>query len=280
MTLHQQFIELGKARNKLTYQLLQLLPEIFEQRIFLEYSATIEEYAGKFAGLSKSVVKKRLNLEKHLVDKPHLREAIGQVGVHKVAMIVTAATAENEEELARDLKNMSKEAIQQLSMEIRGNYRSSINIEIDEEALFLFRKLKNKIGKELSNKEALRRMLEKLAESEVTNSKSRKTIPGDEGKTRYISKAQRRFALSETAGACSYPECDRPADHFHHRERYANKKSHQSIVPICKIHHEFAHNNLIKNELSNPRNWKLQVINRTTSFADEKYREKRIEMLR
>ena len=73
--LHQQFVKLGRERNKLTYQLLALLPEIFEQRIFRQYGCTtIEEYAGKYAGLSKSVVQKRLRIEKDLRSEEHTSE--------------------------------------------------------------------------------------------------------------------------------------------------------------------------------------------------------------
>jgi len=280
MTLHQQFVQLGRARNKLTYQLLQLLPEIFEQKIYLQYAATIEEYAGKFAGLSKHVVKKRLNLEKYLIGKPTLRQAIEKVGVHKVALIATVATPENQEQLAEDVQHMSKAAIQELSMEIRGNRKlSTTTIELDGETLFLFKKLKQKIANGLSNKESLKRMLEKLAENEMPEPKPRKLIPGDDGESRYISKPRKREALRATSGRCAYPGCNRPSEHFHHRERYASKKSHQSIIPICKIHHEFAHNNLIKNELDSPETWQLQIVNRTPNFIDERYREKRMEML-
>ncbi len=281
MTLHQQFVQLGKARNQLTYQLLQLLPEIFKQKIYIKYAATIEEYAGKFAGISNAVVKKRLNLEKHLENKPNLKKAIATVGMHKVAIIATAATPKNEKQLAKDLKNMSKAAIQELSKEIRGNTNSisenSASIEIDGETLFLFKKLKKKLGNNISNKEALRRIIKKLAESEIpepTKKKTKKSIP-----SRYISKTISAATLAQTSGRCAYPTCQRSAEHFHHRERFADKKSHDSIIPICKIHHEFAHNNLIKNELDDPSSWKIDIINRKSSWADEQYRKKRMEVL-
>ncbi|MBI4234713.1 hypothetical protein HY604_00235, partial [Candidatus Peregrinibacteria bacterium] len=50
--LHAQFVKLGISRNRLTRELLMLLPEIFKSGIYREYSATIVEYAGRFGGLS------------------------------------------------------------------------------------------------------------------------------------------------------------------------------------------------------------------------------------
>ncbi len=69
--LHRKFRKLGMERRRLTNQLVALLPEIYERGIYKKYAATIVEYAGKFAGLSKSVVMKRLRIEKFLGGKPN-----------------------------------------------------------------------------------------------------------------------------------------------------------------------------------------------------------------
>ena len=71
--LHQQFLKLARQKRIFTNKLLQLLPEIFEKKIYLKHAATIEGYAWRFAKLSPLVVQKRLRLEKNLIDKPALK---------------------------------------------------------------------------------------------------------------------------------------------------------------------------------------------------------------
>lgn len=95
--LHKQFVELGRERNKITYQLLALLPKIYRAKIHEKQGyATIYEYADRIAGLPKSVVVKTLNLENALKNKPHLQKMIETQGVHKVAIVARLATPETD----------------------------------------------------------------------------------------------------------------------------------------------------------------------------------------
>ena len=99
MELHRKFQKLGNERNRLTYQLLNLLPEINNLRVYEKYGySSIIAYAGVVGGLSEGVVKKRLNLEKNLKDKPNLKKAVATQGVHKVAIVAKLATPETEKE--------------------------------------------------------------------------------------------------------------------------------------------------------------------------------------
>jgi hypothetical protein len=331
--LHKQFVLLGKERNKITYKLLSLLPKINELKIYEAHGyATIFEYAGKLAGLSNSVVRKALNLEEKLKDKPYLRKTVETQGVHKVALVAGIATVENEKMFAEKVENMSKLALQEYSKEVRGKVQTSWNIEMDEEMMVMFLKLKKVVGEELSNKEAMRRMLKKMAESELDNraskammakkqksqtqAKSQKLFPGDKHGasfasevllsklyknnlinkiseslsqatnnakrklenfcqsesdvaeindnlikkihskihkqtikiTRYISVSKRRQVLTPTNGKCAHPNCPNPAQVFHHQLRFSQTKSHDSLIPLCKIHHEFAHNGITENQ--------------------------------
>ena len=61
--LHQQFVQLGRAKFRLDYKLLALLPDIYESGIWKKYAGSIYEYAAKFGGLSHSAVEKRLRLK-------------------------------------------------------------------------------------------------------------------------------------------------------------------------------------------------------------------------
>jgi len=332
--LHKQFVKLGRQRNQLTYQLLALLPEINNKKIYLKHGCnSIVEYAGKFGGLSREVVKKALKVHKDVEDKPHLKAAIEKVGIHKVGIISGAATKENEKVLAETIQNAPTKTVQMLSKEIRNSgckqadygelipcqaAPTKMSIDLDEEMQFRFLKLKKKFGEDLSNREALRKMLNELVEykqgGEIQKSGSHKnrheqklattnrntkqqnskivqnfcveirdknieTLQSDNSPkklitksieknsknrnqktvSRYIPVNIRKKALAETNGKCSYPGCNKPAELFHHRGRFAETKNHSSVIPLCKCHHDYAHNGLIINEQKDTKYWHLAI---------------------
>jgi hypothetical protein len=272
-SLHQQFLHLGRERNKITYKLLSLLPQIYKQKVYeMNGYATIFEYAGKLAGLPHSVVEKALKLEEKLKDKPFLQKAIETQGVHKVALVANIATPENEKMFADKVENMSKPALQQFSREYRGKIQTTFQIELDTEMMEIFLKLKKEMKSEnLSNKETLRRMLNMMAKNEKSQPQAKKMnkILGEKAHeqikiTRYIPIAQKREVLAQTNGLCSHPDCHNPAQIFHHQLRFSASKNHESIIPLCKIHHEFAHNG----------------ITETMTESDEQYRKYRQAALR
>lgn len=267
---HKQFVKLGRKRNQITYKLLALLPEIFKSEIYKKHGcATIEEYAGKFAGLSPGVVKKALGLEKKLEDNPFLQAAIETQGVHKVAIVASLATPETDKALADKVENMSKGALQQLSKEIRGK-KEKIVIELDEEMRFLFLKLKKKLGAS-SNKEVLRKLLRQQEPQKV------KKIPGEkrDNSSKICSRSIPVHQKRELGDHCAYPNCNNPAEIYHHRERFSENQSHKSVVPLCRHHHEYAHNGMIENEQDDPSTWRRKLPEEPTERADLLYRKYR-----
>ncbi len=183
INLHLEFVRLGREKYRLANRLLFILPDIYESGIYKKYASDIYKYAGRFGGISKSAVDKRLRLEKHLENKPCLRAAIEKVGVNKVALMATLATPQADAMVADKVLNMNKSALQTLSKELRHkgdrvesddkNNRElclndinpcqaapqTITIELDQEMTFLFLKFKKK-SKSLSNKETMKRLLE------------------------------------------------------------------------------------------------------------------------
>ena len=359
--LHHKFVQLGRQRHKLKNELLALLPEIYEKGIFRKYAGSIIEYAGRYGDIAKSTVIKRLRLEKNLEDKPELKAAIKEVGMHKVAIVARLATAETDSAFADKVRNMSKSAVQTLAKELRekeiikkdvkneydgdlfemnveieedevktGNSAKCcakperIKIELDEEMSFMFLKLKKKMGKYLSNKRVMRLILEKVVDEEfaskkkivgkkkarikaekqallkshtgVTSAVKKKNSESKNSKTknlkiqknihkqnflqkepRPIRAHQKRIALAQTNGKCTYPGCNKPAENFHHTDRYSESQNHGSVKPVCRDHHEFAHNGLIKNEFKCAENWQLDVEARPKHEADYQYRKFRQE---
>ncbi len=271
--LHKEFVRLGRERNRITYKLLALLPKINELKIYeKEGYANIYNYSAKIAGLSSRVVGKTLKLKEKLRDMPHLQKAIETQGINKVGIVAGLATRENEKELAEKVEHMSKPALQEYSKEVRGKGTVSWPVEVDEKMMFMFLKLKKKLGKNLSNKECLRKILEHAqSEAKCVKSKFHETdkkpksqkqaqnpakIPGEKGVqagekseptpkqpqkvTRYISVNQRR----ELSNHCSHPGCHRPAEIIHHPDRFSQNHSHENLRSLCKRHHEFAHNGI------------------------------------
>jgi len=278
--LHQKFVILGQKRNKLTYQLLDILPEIFETKIYKKYCETIEEYAGKFAGLSSSVVKKRLNLEKHLENKPALRAAIKTQGVHKVALVARITKPEDDEVMADKVENMSKGALFEMAKEIRHGGEEcravqKMTIEFDDQMQFIFLNLKKEKGKNLSNKEFMRRLLKEMQKDKFLPGKKSskngtKKPSGQKNPSRYIPVEQKSEAIGD--GHCIYPGCNNPFQDTHHIEYYSEVHNHIKIVPICNIHHEFAHNGLnIQGKFT---------LNKKLHKADKLYRKYRQKSLK
>ncbi|MBU2524416.1 hypothetical protein KKG71_04440, partial [Patescibacteria group bacterium] len=58
--------------------------------------------------------------------------------------------------------------------------------------------------------------------------------------SRYISVYRKR----EVGERCSHFGCPRPADVIHHPDRFSEHHSHENLKPLCKQHHEFAHNGI------------------------------------
>ena len=269
--LHKQFIQLGRERNRITYKLLALLPKIYKGKVYeAEGYATIYDYAARIAGLSPGVVTKAIKLEKKLQNMPHLQKRIETQGINKVGIIAGLATEENEKELADKVDHMSKPALQEYSKESRGKLTTNWQVELDEEMMFMFLKLKKKFGKNLSNKECLRKILEGMQEKpnpnlnpnpkkveKSQNSKKTEKIPGEilvqidsknrgfqnkKSKFRYTSVSQKE----ELGDRCAHLGCCRPAEVFHHIDRFSEHHNNKNQKPLCKEHHEFAHNGIIE----------------------------------
>lgn len=334
--LHKKFVELGRQRNKLLNEMLAILPEIHKSGIWKKHASSIVEYAGKFGGIPKSAVLKRLRLEKHLEDKPALKDAIRTAGVHKVDMIARLATPKTDTAFADKVNNMSKIAVETLSKELRGHNNTllgelplpckavpvRIKLELDEKMSFLFMKLKAKWG--VGNMEVMKLLIDGAVASEFAEkivslkamrtqtAKKVKLVTGDKiarsasprksenvkrarvfsgsdvKPSRYINAYQKRAVLSRTGGKCAYNNCNKPAEHFHHTDRFMHSKNHQSLKPLCKAHHEFSHNGLIANEncdavaamgtvRAKRMNCELKLPVAPSGFADLLYRKYRTE---
>jgi hypothetical protein len=109
-----------EARNKF----LGLLPEVNRRELAEKMKGrswlarrgfkSIFEFAYKMAGASEKHVRKVLNLEINLKDKPSLYHALttGEISVNKLARISVIATKENAPDLTEMAKNLPQKALE------------------------------------------------------------------------------------------------------------------------------------------------------------------------
>jgi hypothetical protein len=149
---------------------------------------------------------------------------------------------------------MSKNALCEFAKEIRHKGEGSCEaaprkktVVLEGEILFLFEKTKQKFP-DLSDSEVLGKLLRSQPEPRPSGSSDaaeRSHLCASSSKSsletrisRHIPAAKKREAIGD--GKCAYPNCQKPYAHLHHQVPYSILKSHDSLVPLCKVHHELA----------------------------------------
>lgn len=278
MDLHQEFRKLVFDISTMKNKLISLLLEIYEKEIYKQHGCeTIYEYAFKYAKLSKEVVQLALRTLKNTENKPELRKKIETVGLYKVATVATLATPETDRIYAKHVSNMSKPALIEFAKELRSDNENQkcqavapkMTIELDEEMQILFNKFKQKYGKEFSNQKVLRLILKKMEEVDLVKNtnglnKAKNGTPGSV--SRAIPAVKKREIQTRSNGKCEYTGCTKAIENYHHRIPFAFSRSHESVVGLCKVHHEFCHNGIIKHELKQPKEWALSLKPKKTQF--------------
>ncbi|MBN1495062.1 hypothetical protein JW911_05025 [Candidatus Peregrinibacteria bacterium] len=142
--------------------------------------------------------------------------------------------------------------------------KKTFTIQIDEETEFELRKFKLQLEKERKERVdwnfALKEMVkratnEQKASASGPRTQLKKVIPElkDAGGnkqivTRYIPAKTKRDLQEKHNSHCAYKGCNKPAEQFHHQERFAIKRNHENLMPLCKSHHDFVHQNSIEQQ--------------------------------
>ncbi len=261
--LHNEFMEIGRSRHILTHKLLAILPEIYRSKIYRKYASSIFEYANRFGGLSDGVVRKTLNLSKKIPDNSLLAQSVEIVGVHKVDLVASLVTPDTEELWVKRMRTMSKSALQALTKEIRKGRVDQpifICIQPDTKLYELFNEFKLKFPDYFSSEFVLESVLGEIDQNKLNDYQGKIPEENVEKNKRYIPVR----ISKKLSRQCVYPGCNKDAREKHHRQRFSEGGSHESIVPLCHCHHEFAHHGLIDNEINPPQewclNWKTQKV--------------------
>lgn len=254
LSLHEQFVQLGREYKKLAHELGALLPDIYSSGIYKNYAHSIYEYARKYACMAKSTVDIALRLPKKLEQAPKMLELVREVGVRKVEIVASLVTKANETEMIERVKTMSKPALIEMSKVLRGTRSNELKVSLDDEMQVMFYRLKEEFGVE-SNKEALRLIFKRASQL----SESVKVNPGiksSQGKT--ICKQVK----NELRSAHCY-HCNKPTENIHHVKRWSETGKHEELIGVCKTCHELCHNGILEE----------------STWADQFYRKARQELL-
>ncbi len=232
----------GKNARTWTKKFVALLPDIAKRGLHKKHGfQSIYEYAAKVGGIGRRTVECVFQIQKHIEDKPALKEMLPKVGVNKIRVIATMATKENQKELAKKVQTMSKPALELYAREQKapkmeippGRDFKTLSFQIEPEVELELRKLKEK-GETFND--VMKKLLAMVPkEKEVKPRKVR------ESKSRPAPAQKRREALAKTSGKCAIDGCNQPATEIHHPKSWAKHKSHDDLQPLCKDHHELEH---------------------------------------
>jgi len=176
-------------------------------------------------------------------------------------------------------KSISQNANQASFSNIQNHDKKTFTIQIDEETEFELRKFKLQLEKERKEpvdwnsalKEMVRRAVNikpdrcsKIVKEESAFEATKQTAKSTQASelrtfpekskstviTRYIPAKNKRDIEQKYHSHCAYRGCNKPAEQIHHKDRFAITHSHDNLVPLCKNHHNFIHQNL-KDPLNN-----------------------------
>lgn len=274
--LDLEFKRLGAERRRLGYKLQALLPEINRLCIYKKAKcSSIYKYASINAGLSRTAVDEALRVDKHLERLPRLRAMVEKQGINKVALVSKIVTPETEEFWVDKVESTTQRALKSMGQEERAfqkkegrslygtaeaeKYKCNaavekLRIDFDEEMQQMFYQVKKAMGDELSNKDVMRILLKKYIQGEK-NQKSQNLIDQK---------------------MCVYPGCNKPAEEVHHPKRVSEGKNKENLRSLCRVHHEYMHNGLVKNEMAAPEEWRYSSGVKPQRKADVFFRRYRL----
>ncbi|MBI4235558.1 HNH endonuclease [Candidatus Peregrinibacteria bacterium] len=308
---HQKFVQFGTNAKKWIHECKLLLPEIAEKSIW-EYKGfgSIYEYAGKLAGLSHGQVDDALWILRKALDKPALMEVAKTKGINSIRPIISIATKENSEFLAKKAREMSKGT---LEVYIRGLRAAAQSVEGEEAvlpacgicdgeqvsaydpdmsgkvrtgtktiAMELSKETAEKLEKlKIGDWEELMQKFIELHEEKLAMQKPTKVS----NSSHHIPKKIKEFVIRRSGGRCEYMDCRKKYDHLHHTERFSINREHDpdKIRALCKTHHDLMHHNLVENETKDPQTWKVRLEANTADNAyliDEKVQRHKSNFLK
>lgn len=228
--------------------------EVEKRRLYaVKGFGSVFEFAFKLAGLSEEQVRRVLSLDRKFMDLPVLKSLLemGEVSVNKLARVASIATAQNELELAEQVKLLPNRAIETLVRDekglksvSRGHFVHVHKLELKEEVTGKLLELQEK---GLDVNEILLELLAKR-EQEIVEEKAAIAAELPESQSRHVPVRTQRVLNKEHGTKCSIQTCKRPAEHLHHTQTFVLSRRHDPhyLAPLCKEHHVIAHSINVK----------------------------------
>lgn len=299
--LHQKFVRYGANAKEWMRKCILLLPEIEKHRIWEHKGfGSIYEYAAKLAGMSRNTVDDALRILGKIEDKPELQKVVEIKGLNAVRPILGIATAETAVFWAEKAAVMSKNTLEVYVREMRRaqnlaqdfdavgkispdqNSRTStgnIAEKPHKKAIGIFMELDQKIADQLQKLKAggdWNTLMKELLQIRAEKLEAQKPQPV-KTKSRHIPAKIKKHVLSKTNGTCSFPDCTRPHQIFHHTQRWALENTHDPnrLEPLCLAHERLAHLGLIENENLSAEKW---TVRHEADQNDPKFQGDRLVM--
>ncbi|PIQ79013.1 hypothetical protein COV81_03555 [Candidatus Peregrinibacteria bacterium CG11_big_fil_rev_8_21_14_0_20_41_10] len=262
--------EYGSNARMWSRKFAALLPEVAKRQLYRKHGFySIFEFAAKLAGMGRKSVEEVLRTYSKVEDKPLLKAQIEQFGWAKVRVITPLVNTVKEDKLAEMVKTLPRAALAECVQNLKEPTQSqkinptcweleTITFKVDHKTALKLRKFQQKLEKQTKIKMPLGKVLNKLLEGVEQEVVRPKKTRESQKVTRYIPAQTKREAVDRHNGKCAFPGCNKPYQEIHHPQRFAIKKSHEDIVPLCKNHHHIAHAGLIKNEEQAPALWSVK----------------------
>lgn len=230
-----------------------LLPEVYKRKLHEKKQfLSIFEFAAKLAGVSEEQVRRVLNLEKKLQDKPELHKALinGEVSMNKLRRIAPIATQENQYLLLEQIKVLPQRAVETLVRDEIASLRFGLGraptLDLAPEPQ-LSEEVKRKLY-ELQQKginidelilAAIGKREQEISEEKEEFSKEQ----NNKLSSRHIPAKIDRLIQKEHGSKCSMPTYPNEADEIHHEIPFALLKNHNPyfLKPLCSSHHILTH---------------------------------------
>ncbi len=250
--------EYGRKALLWRRKFIGLLPEVNRRRLYLKKGClSIFEFAAKLAGLTEPQVRLALNLERRFEDKPALRSLLveGEASLNKLERVASVATAENENELAERVKQLSKKALEtwvrdervfekqnglgKALFEAKSPPGRTLNFELSAEVVEQLNEL-HSLGKDMN--ELLMNLLKERKE-EIEEKKEKLSAEAVTTDSRTIPVLTQKLLDEEYGKKCSIKTCLKAATEIHHSQRFSLARMHDPkyLAPLCHEHHSIAH---------------------------------------
>jgi hypothetical protein len=250
---YEKFKNIGKIILIKRKEFVAMIPRIYKNNIYKKKGfASIYECAAKLGGIGRAVVDEAIRVDEKLKEMPKLRALMPEVGLSKLRRVAGIANKKTENQWAEKVQKLSKPALETHISEIANSmpgHRKLIEPEkaiydkefkdftakLDPDIILKLKIIKQKMGRGATWNDVFAKLVD------LPKPKPQKNPKSSNSESRRVSTKEYHEVLAKTNGKCSMPGCNRPAKEIHHKKPWSIFRKHDELEPLCKAHHELAH---------------------------------------